>query len=70
MKLLLKRMSYFENGVFWRLDELAFLDPITLVLNVPWLVLHVLAFIDDTFSPLGARASLTVYARRVRVASK
>ena len=46
-------MSYFESGVFWRLDELAFLDSITLVLNVLWLVLHVLAFIDEIFSPLG-----------------
>ena len=60
-------MSYFENGVFWRLDELAFLDPITLVLHVLWLVLHVLAFIDDIFSPLGSRGSLTVCARRARV---
>ena len=46
-------MSYFESGVFWRLDELAFLDSITLVLNVLWLVLHVLDFIDEIFSPLG-----------------
>ena len=46
--------------VFWRLDELAFLDPITLVLNVLWLVLNVLAFIDDIFSPLGSRGSLTM----------
>ena len=54
-------MSYFENGVFWHLDELAFLDPITLVL-------HVLAFIiDDISSPLGSRGSLTVCARRARV---
>ena len=63
-------MSYFENGVFWRLDELAFLDPINVVLNALRLVLHVLAFIDDTFSPLGSRGSLTVCARRLRVASK
>ena len=60
-------MSYFENGVFWRLDESAFLDPITLALHVLWLVLHVLTFIDDIFSPLGSRGSLIVCVRRARV---
>ena len=38
------KMGYFENVVFWRLDELAFLNLINLVLNVLWLLLLVPAF--------------------------